>query len=162
MASLNKVFLIGNLVYDPELRRIPAGTPVVTLRVAVNETFTKKSGESGERSVFLDVDVWDRAAENCHKYLRKGSPVFVEGRLQMDTWEDRETNQKRSRLKVRADRVQFLSGPGGSGGGSSGGGYRAGAEDFRDAPPSSESPGGSPAGFQDMPPSSGDDEDIPF
>jgi single-strand DNA-binding protein len=111
MASLNKVLLIGNLTQDPELRRIPSGTAVSTLRLAVSESFQNKSGERVERTVFLDVDVWDRQAENCAQYLSKGSPVFVEGRLQLDSWDDKETGQKRSRLKVRADRVQFLSGP---------------------------------------------------
>lgn len=110
MASLNKVMLIGNLVQDPEVRRTATGVAVSTLRMAVNESYQSKSGERVERAVFLDVDVWDRQAETCGQYLSKGSPVFVEGRLQLDTWEDKETGQKRSRLKVRAERVQFLSG----------------------------------------------------
>ena len=102
MASLNKVMLIGNLVQDPEVRRTSTGVAVSTLRVAVNESYQSKSGERVERAVFLDVDVWDRQAEICQQYLSKGSPVFIEGRLQLDTWEDRETKEKRSRLKVRA------------------------------------------------------------
>ena len=106
--ALNKVFLIGNLTQDPELRRIPSGTAVSTLRLAVNEYYQNKSGERVERAVFLDVDVWDRQAELCQQYLFKGSPVFVEGRLQMDSWDDKESGQKRTRLKVRAERVQFL------------------------------------------------------
>ncbi len=150
MASLNKVLLIGNLTHDPELRRIPSGTAVVTLRMAVSESFQNKSGERVERTVFLDVDVWDRQAENCAQYLTKGSPICVEGRLQLDSWDDKETGQKRSRLKVRADRVQFLSGP-----------RRDGA--VRDAPPSA---GGSavadPGGFDEPLAKSTDDEDIPF
>lgn len=109
MASLNKVMLIGNLTQDPEVRRTPTGTAVSTLRLAVNESYQNKSGEKVEKTIFLDVDVWDRQAENCQQYLAKGSPVFIEGRLQMDTWDDKETGQKRSRLKVRAERVQFLS-----------------------------------------------------
>ena len=111
MASLNKVMLIGNLTQDPEVRRTTSGTAVSTLRMAVNESFQNKNGEKVERTVFLDVDVWDRQAETCQQYLSKGSPIFVEGRLQMDSWDDKETGQKRSRLKVRAERVQFLSGP---------------------------------------------------
>lgn len=110
MAALNKVLLIGNLTQDPELRRIPSGTAVTTLRMAVNESFRSKSGDNVERTLFLDVDVWDRQAETCAQYLRKGSPAFVEGRLQMDEWTDKESGNKRSRLKVRADRVQFLGG----------------------------------------------------
>ncbi|MBR4250875.1 MAG: single-stranded DNA-binding protein, partial [Kiritimatiellae bacterium] len=116
MASLNKVFLIGNLTQDPDLRRIPAGTAVSTLRLAVNEAYLSKAGERVERTVYVDVDVWDRQAENCQQHLSKGSPVFIEGRLQMDQWEDRETHVKRSRLKVRADRVQFLGGRRGAAG----------------------------------------------
>ena len=111
MASLNKVMLIGNLTQDPEVRRTPSGTAVSTLRLAVNESFQNKAGEKVEKTIFLDVDVWDRQAETCQQYLSKGSPVFIEGRLQMVTWDDKETGQKRSRLKVRAERVQFLSGP---------------------------------------------------
>ena len=105
MASLNKVLLIGNLTQDPELRRIPSGTAVSTLRLAVSESFQNKSGERVERTVFLDVDVWDGQAKNCAQYLSKGSPVFIEGRLQLESWDDKETGQKRSGLKKRADRV---------------------------------------------------------
>ncbi len=155
MASLNKVLLIGNLTQDPELRRIPAGTAVSTLRMAVSESFQNKSGERVERTVFLDVDVWDRQAENCAQYLSKGSPVFVEGRLQLDSWDDKETGQKRSRLKVRADRVQFLSGP-----------RREGSGPMRDAPPAAAGhadAGHADAGSFDEPLSKpSDDEEIPF
>ena len=84
MASLNKVFLIGNLTRDPEIRRIPSGTMVSTLGLAVNETFTSRGGERQERTLFIDVDVWDRQAETCQQYLSKGSPVFIEGRLLLD------------------------------------------------------------------------------
>ncbi|HOE00675.1 MAG: single-stranded DNA-binding protein [Kiritimatiellia bacterium] len=108
MATLNKVMLIGNLTRDPELHRTPSGTAVTTLRLALDDSYTNKSGERVERAVFLDVDVWDRQAELCQQYLFKGSPVFVEGRLQMDSWDDKESGQKRTRLKVRAERVQFL------------------------------------------------------
>lgn len=108
MASLNKTMHIGNLTADPELRRTPQGTAVCTLRLAVNESFQNKAGEKVEKTIFMDVDVWDRQAETCQQYLAKGSPVFIEGRLQLDDWEDKETGQKRTRLKVRADRVQFL------------------------------------------------------
>lgn len=151
MASLNKVLLIGNLTQDPELRRIPSGTAVSTLRLAVNDSYLNKSGERVERSLFLDVDVWDRQAETCQQYLAKGSPIFVEGRLQMDTWDDKETGQKRSRLKVRAERVQFLSGP------------RRNA-DVRDtaAPAASGGAAAAPAAFEEPLAKPTDDEEIPF
>lgn len=158
MASLNKVLLIGNLTHDPELRRIPSGTAVSTLRMAVNESFKSKSGEDVERTVFLDVDVWDRQAETCAQYLSKGSPIFVEGRLQLDTWDDKETGQKRSRLKVRADRVQFLSGPRREG---------AGTGAVRDTPPPRDTSAGGGAStadpsFDEPLSKPSDDEEIPF
>ena len=156
MASLNKVLLIGNLTQDPELRRIPAGTAVSTLRLAVSETFQNKAGERTERTVFLDVDVWDRQAENCTQYLFKGSPVFIEGRLQLDSWDDKETGQKRSRLKVRADRVQFLSGSKRDGAGAPGGAT------LRDAPPSAAGRGGDAGGYEEPLSKPSDDEEIPF
>ena len=160
MASLNKVLLIGNLTHDPELRRIPSGTAVVTLRMAVNEVFNTRSGERTERTVYVDVEVWDRIAENCEKYLSRGSPVFVEGRLQLDSWEDRETGQKRSKLKVRADRVDFLSTRGGGGGGGRG----SSGGDVADTPPRpSSKPAPAPAdSYQEPLGQTADDEEIPF
>ena len=147
MASLNKVLLIGNLTQDPELRRIPSGTAVATLRLAVNESYQSKSGERVERTLFLDVDVWDRQAETCQQYLAKGAPVLIEGRLQLDTWDDKETGQKRSRLKVRAERVQFLSGP-----------RRDGTVRDTAAP---AAPAAAPA-YEEPLAKPGDDEEIPF
>ena len=109
MAAINKVMLIGNLTRDPEVKQTPSGVAVSTLGIAVNESFRNRNGEKVERTVFVDVDVWDRQAETCAEYLSKGSPAYVEGRLQLDEWDDKETGKKRTRLKVRADRVQFLS-----------------------------------------------------
>ena len=149
MASLNKILLIGNLTHDPELRRIPSGTAVVTLRMAVNESFKSKTGEAVEKAICLDVDVWDRQAETCQQYLSKGSPVLIEGRLQMDTWDDKETGQKRSRLKVRAERVQFLSGS-----------RREGGE-MRDTAPAPAGAAVAPTYVEPLAKPS-DEEDIPF
>lgn len=110
MASLNKVLLIGNLTKDPELRYTPQGTAVVNLRLAVNRRFRDKaSQEFKEETCFITAVVWDKQAETSNQYLRKGSPVFVEGRLQSRSWEDN-TGQKRSVVEVRAERVQFLQG----------------------------------------------------
>lgn len=150
MASLNKVFLIGNLTQDPDLRRIPAGTAVSTLRLAVNEAYLSKAGERVERTVYVDVDVWDRQAENCQQHLSKGSPVFIEGRLQMDQWEDRETHVKRSRLKVRADRVQFL------------GGRRGAAGAPAPVPAASAPPPPQAPAYEEPLSKPGDEEDVPF
>lgn len=107
MANLNKVFLIGNLTRDPELRYTPAGVAVSNLGVAVNRRFRDKTGELKEDVCFLTVTVWDKQAEACCQYLKKGSPVFVEGVLQSRSWETTD-GQKRSTIDVRAERVQFL------------------------------------------------------
>lgn len=111
MANLNKVFLIGNLTRDPELRYTPGGTPVANLGLAVNRRFKDSSGELKEEVCFLTVTVWDKQAEACCQYLHKGRPIFVEGVLQSRTWETND-GQKRSAIDVRAERVQFLGSPG--------------------------------------------------
>ena len=124
MADLNKVFLMGRLTFDPELRRTPTGTAVTELRLATTRSWSGRDGERREETLFIDVTVWDRQAENCCQYLRKGSGVHVEGFLKMDTWDDKTSGEKRSKIRVSADRVQFLDsrrsygagGPGGMGG----------------------------------------------
>ena len=118
MANLNKVFLIGNLTRDPELRYTPGGTAVANLGLAVNRKFKDSSGELKEEACFLTVTVWDKQAEACCQYLTKGRPVFVEGVLQSRFWETSD-GQKRSAIDVRAERVQFLGsyGAGGAGAG---------------------------------------------
>ena len=108
MANINKVFLIGRLARDPELRYIPSGTAVATFTVATNRAYTLASGEKKEESCFVRVVTWARQAELCGEYLSKGSPVFVEGRLQSRSWETPE-GQKRSTIEVVAQNVQFLS-----------------------------------------------------
>lgn len=110
MSTLNRVFLMGNLTRDPEVRYTPSGTAVGDLGLAVNETYKNKAGETVETTVFVDVEVWARQAETCAEYLHKGSPVFVEGRLKLDQWENQQ-GEKRSKLRVRAERVQFLGAP---------------------------------------------------
>lgn len=109
MAALNKVFLIGNLTRNPELRYIPSGTAVCNFSMAINRTILLQSGEKREEVCFVRVVVWGKQAENVNQYLSKGSLVFVEGRLQYRAWE--QEGQKRSTLEVRADRVQFLGRP---------------------------------------------------
>lgn len=124
MASLNKVMLIGNLTRDPEVRFTPKGSAVCDLGVAVNRTYQTESGEKVQETTFLDVVVWARLAEIAGQYLHKGSPVFLEGRLQMDTWDDKATGQKRTKIRVVADNLQFLGGKTqGAGGGPDEGGY---------------------------------------
>ena len=114
MANLNKVLLLGNVTRDPEVRYTPKGSAVCDLGVAVNRNYTTDSGEKREEVTFVDVTLWGRTAEVASEYLKKGRPVFVEGRLQMDTWDDKQTGQKRTRLRVVADNMQLLGGrPGG-------------------------------------------------
>jgi single-strand DNA-binding protein len=109
MASLNRVLLIGNLTKDPELRHIPSGAALAELRLAVSESYKNREGQEVESVCYVDVVVWARQAETCAEYLSKGSPVFVEGQLQLDQWE--KDGEKRSRLCVRANRVQFMGKP---------------------------------------------------
>jgi len=108
MVSVNSVFLGGNLTRDPEVRYTPQGTAVATFGLAVNHSYRTRDGEQKEEVCFIEIETWGRQAETCEQYLRKGSPVLVEGRLKYDTWEGND-GQKRSRHKVRAQRVQFLS-----------------------------------------------------
>jgi|SRR5262245_22099136 single-strand DNA-binding protein len=108
MPDLNKVFLMGRLTFDPELRRTPSGTAVAELRMATSRSWSGRDGERREETLFIDVTVWDRQAETCCQYLRKGSAIHVEGYLRVDTWDDKTTGEKRSKIRVQADRVQFL------------------------------------------------------
>ena len=110
MASLNKVLIIGNLTKDPELRYTPSGIAVVNLRVAVNRKYKDKTGEAKEEVCFITVTAWDKQAEVCNQYLKKGRPVFVEGRLQSRSWEGTD-GQKKNTIDIRAERVQFLGSP---------------------------------------------------
>jgi len=111
MAALNKVILLGNLTRDPELRYTPQGTAVCSFGLAVNHRYALASGEAREETCFVDMDVWGQQAQSCSTYLRKGAPALVEGRLRLDQWDDRETGKRRSRLRVQAERVQFVGPP---------------------------------------------------
>ena len=109
MANLNKVFLMGNLTRDPELRYVPSGAPVATFGLAVNRRYVTQHGEKKDEVCFVRVVVFGKQAESCSQHLSKGRLVFVEGRLQYRSWE--QDGQKRSTLDIVADRVQFLGGP---------------------------------------------------
>src|SRR5689334_10177092 len=123
MASYNKVLLLGNLTRDPEVRYTPKGSAVADLGIAVNRQYTLDTGEKREEVTFVDVTFWGRTAEIAGEYLKKGRSVFIEGRLQLDTWDDKQSGQKRSKLKVIGEMMQMLgSRPGGGGGGDEGGG----------------------------------------
>ena len=144
MANLNKVLLLGNVTRDPEVRYTPKGSAVCDLGVAVNRAYTTDSGEKREEVTFVDVTLWGRTAEVASEYLKKGRPVFVEGRLQMDTWDDKQSGQKRTRLRVVAENMQLL------GGRSSGG-----AEPIGESRPTSPPP-------KKSTPSEPDEDEIPF
>jgi len=107
MANLNKVFLIGNLTRNPELRYTPSGVAVIDVDLATSRTYTTRAGDKKEEVCYVRVVAWGKQAETCGEYLTKGSPVFIEGRLQLDSWETNE-GEKRSKLKVQAQRIQFL------------------------------------------------------
>ena len=108
MANFNKVILMGNLTRDPELRYTPKGTAVARITLAVNRTYTLEGGEKKEEVSFVDVDVWGRQAEVISQYMKKGRPLLVEGRLKQDTWEDKNTKQKQSKLNVVLESFSFV------------------------------------------------------
>jgi len=142
MPNFNKVFLMGNLTKDPELRYTAGGAPVANLRMAINRVYQSKTGEKKEDVCFVTVVVWQKQAEAVGEYLKKGDPLFVEGRLQSKSWET-EDKQKRTTMEVVAERVQFLNrGKGGAG------------ESHADTGMDEGAPQGSPA--------SSSEEDIPF
>jgi single-strand DNA-binding protein len=114
MANLNRVLLIGNLTRDPEIRYTPKGTPVADIGLAINRVLPTDEGEHREEVTYVDVVLWGRTAEIAGQYLKKGRSVFIEGRLQLDTWDDKQTGQKRSRLRVVAENMQMLGTPPGS------------------------------------------------
>lgn len=153
MASFNKVILLGNLTRDPEVRYTPKGSAVADLGIAVNRVYTTDSGEKREETTFVDVTFWGRTAEVAGEYLKKGRPVFVEGRLQLDTWEDKTSGQKRSKLKVIGETMQLL---GGRPGGGSGGDADEGAGSPRATGGKSTTPPPKSA------PAKPDDDEIPF
>ena len=117
MASFNKVILLGNLTRDPEVRYTPKGSAVCDLGIAVNRVYTTEGGEKREEVTYVDVVLWSRLAEIAGEYLKKGRPIFIEGRLQLDTWDDKQSGQKRSKLRVIGETMQLLgSRPQGVGG----------------------------------------------
>jgi len=151
MASFNKVILLGNLTRDPEVRYTPKGTAVTELGMAVNRVYTAENGEKREETTFVDVTLWGRTAEIAGEYLKKGRPVFIEGRLQLDTWDDKTSGQKRSKLKVVGEGLQLIgSRPGGGGGG--------GGDDEGSGAPRSSKPAPPPKAASSAP----DDDEIPF
>jgi single-strand DNA-binding protein len=155
MANLNKVMLIGNLTRDPELRYTPSGKAVADISIAINRVWVNDAGQKQEDTTFVDVTLWGRQAELAQQYLTKGRGAYIEGRLQMDTWDDKETGKKRSKLKVVGDNLQFLpDGRGGAPGGGAAPPQRSGAPAQRSGPPQGAS-AAPPDEYQE-------EDDIPF
>ncbi len=154
MANVNKVILIGNVTRDPEVKFTPKGSAVADIGLAINRNYTLDNGEKREETTFVDVELWGRLAEIAGEYAKKGRPIYIEGRLRMDTWEDKTSGQKRSRMKVVGENLQLLGGrpPGGGGGEEEGGGHH-------EARPQRTS---RPAPAPQPPRSSEPDDDIPF
>jgi len=154
MASFNKVILLGNLTRDPEVRYTPKGSAVCDLGIAVNRVYTTDSGEKREEVTYVDVVLWSRLAEIAGEYLKKGRPIFIEGRLQLDTWDDKQSGQKRSKLRVIGETMQLLgSRPGG-------GAVPAEAGDEDRQARSGGKPSAPPA--KSAAPAEPDDDEIPF
>ncbi|MEY2414092.1 MAG: single-strand DNA-binding protein [Acidobacteriaceae bacterium] len=152
--SVNKVILIGNLGKDPEVKYTPSGTPVAKLTLATNERFKDKAGEWQDRTEWHNVVAWQRLAEIAGEYLKKGSKVYIEGRLQTRSWEDKQTNQKKYMTEVVAGDLVLLGGrgEGGGGGGDFAGGSRAGSgNNFDQRTPEPEPAGASPISDEDIP-----------
>ena len=154
MASFNKVFLMGNLTRDPELRYTPKGTAVTDVGMAVNRVFNSADGQRQEETTFVDVTFWGRTAETVCKFLSKGRPLFVEGRLKFDSWE--KDGQKRSKLSVNGENFQFIDSRKDSGDSSGGGGGQSSNAEAPQAPHTDYEFQGESAGG-----GSGDDE-VPF
>jgi single-strand DNA-binding protein len=159
MPSLNKVFLMGNLTRDPELRVTPKGTSICQFALAINRKFKMESGESREEVIFVDVEAWGKQGETIAKFVTKGRPLFVEGRLRLDQWEDKNTKEKRSRMKVVLEQFEFLGDSRGGGGGapaqSGDMDQTGGGSPERHSPPP-RTGGPKPASQENL------DEDVPF
>ena len=150
MASFNKVLLLGNLTRDPEVRYTPKGSAVADIAIAVNRVYTLDSGEKREEVTYVDVTLWARLAEIAGEYLKKGRPVFIEGRLQLDSWDDKQSGQKRSKLRVIGETMQLL-------GSRSGGGAASPDEVDQSRPAGRPAPPPKSAA-----PAEPDDDEIPF
>jgi single-strand DNA-binding protein len=153
MASFNKVILLGNLTRDPEVRYTPKGSAVCDLGIAVNRQYTLESGEKREEVTYVDVVLWSRLAEIAGEYLKKGRPIFIEGRLQLDTWDDKQSGQKRSKLRVIGETMQLL----GSRPAAAGGAAEGAEEDRQSRAPKTTAPPPKTSA-----PAEPDDDEIPF
>jgi single-strand DNA-binding protein len=150
MASYNKVILVGNLTRDPELRYTPKGVAIAKIGLAVNRTWRTETGETKEEVTFIDIDAFSKQAETIAQYMKKGSPMLVEGRLRLDQWDDKQTGQKRSKLGVVLEGFQFLG---------SGNRAEGGAPAARPAPAPAAAPEAPSAAAAEPGP---EEDDVPF
>ena len=151
MANLNKAMLIGNLTRDPEMRVTPKGTATTSFAIAINRRYRDEAGADREEVTYVDIEAWGKTAETIGKYFTKGKPIFIEGRLRLDQWEDKTTKEKRSRMKVICENFQFLDSKGDTT--STPPTQSAPRSEFRSPPPRAAAP--APA-TQNL------DEDLPF
>ena len=163
MASLNKVMLIGNLTRDPELRVTPKGTAICQFGLAVNRQFKDESGATRDETTFVDIEAWGKQGETVAKFCTKGKPLFVEGRLKLDTWDDKTTGQKRSKMKIVLENFQFLGGrEAGEGGGASRSAAPSGGDEGIDQTIERHTPPPRVNTKPIPPPQDNIDEDVPF
>src|SRR5665213_1513316 len=160
MASFNKVILAGNLTRDPELRYTPKGTAIARIGLAVNRTWKNEAGETKEEVNFIDIEAWGRQGEVIAQYMKKGRPLLVEGRLKLDTWEDKNTHQKQSKLKVVLESFSFIDSNRSDAQGGGGGGGGGGAESSAPRRPAASAP--KPAEGPDNEASPVEEDDVPF
>ena len=151
MASFNKVILMGNLTRDPELRYTPKGTAIARIGLAVNRVWTTETGEKKEEVTFVDCDAFGKTAETIGQYMRKGAPILIEGRLRLHTWDDKQTSQKQSKLRVDVETFKFVGAPQGRAEGGT-------APASRPSRPAASAPASEPV-EGDAPPES---DDVPF
>ena len=163
MPNLNKVMLMGNLTRDPEIKYTPKGTAIANFGIAINRTYTPEGGEKREEVTFIDLEAFGRTAEVIGEYFKKGRPIFIEGRLKLDQWDDKTTGKKMSKLRVVVDSFEFLASRegGAAGGGGEGGGSAPSGEQRSSAPAQRRAPTATP-----RPPADPDldvqADDVPF
>lgn len=154
MPNLNRVLLMGNLTRDPEIKYTPNGTAVCELGLAINRHYTTGDGEKREETTFVDVELWGRQAEIADEFLQKGRPVFIEGRLKLDQWDDKDTGQRRSKMRVVGEMLQLLGAPQGESQE-----RPAARQERRSEPPAARRLPPKPPRDPDL---DADDDDIPF
>lgn len=159
MANLNKVMLIGNLTRDPEIKYTPKGMAIAQLGLAINRNWTNDGGEKQEETTFVDVDLFGRLAEIAGEYLKKGRPVYIEGRLRLESWDDKQSGQKRTKMKVVGEQLQLLGTRDGGGSEAKGGGDEYSVSRPASRPPSRPAPAPRPPVDPDL---DAAEDDIPF